>query len=43
MQHPDWLQPAEDSALGAFGKDRETLDLTNPGALASVTKTMNAL
>jgi hypothetical protein len=28
--HPDWLQPAEDGIVGVFGKDRQTLDLSNP-------------
>jgi hypothetical protein len=31
-QHPDWLQPKEDGILGTFGKDHQTLDLSNPDA-----------
>lgn len=30
VNHADWLQPREDGGIGLFGKDRATLDLTNP-------------
>jgi len=31
--HPEWLTPREDGLVGSFGKDHESLDLSDPAVL----------
>ncbi len=41
--HPDWLQPREDGAIGGLGKDKQTLDLSNPAVLDHVKSLFSGL
>lgn len=41
--HPEWLTPREDGLVGSFGKDHESLDLSQPAVLQHLQELFSGL